>query len=104
MMGYNERLQARNDSLTVSTASVIVSSVRPENNQRKMILVRNISTNAADIISISLGENAAIANKGIVLNPNESFYDVSDNGYVAHQGMINAICATANGVLSITEV
>jgi hypothetical protein len=96
----------RNESLTVGTSAVTVSDSRQENNQnlRKVITVRNISPNDTDIISVFLSDSEIPSNnKGIVLRQYESFTDSADSGYIPFQGKISAICATANGVLSVFE-
>lgn len=95
---------ARNESISVGTSNVVVSRSRTQEQkqERKVILCRNISPNATDTITINFG-NTATANTGIVLKQYESFTEVTDSGYKAFQGQINAICATATGVLSIFE-
>ena len=89
----------RNETLAVGTTSVEVAPQR----RRISILVRNTSPNAIDIITVHMGNGLAVANKGIVLQQNESFSDSTDTGYEAFQGTITAICATVNGQLSIME-
>jgi len=93
----------RDDSVAVGTSSVVVSNARQTLPKRKVITIRNISTAAADIISISFGVTSAVANKGLVLRQYESFTDANDGAYEAYQDQINAICATANGVLAVHE-
>jgi len=93
----------RNEKVLVSTSSKVISEARNIHNPREVIAVRNISDNAADIITVNLGFNVAVADNGIVLRQNESFTDNTETGYQAHQGGITAICATANGKLSIFE-
>lgn len=94
---------SRNDSVSVGTSSVTVSEARNSDNPRKVIVVRNNSTAAADIIYISMGSAQAVANKGIVLRQYEVFTDAADGLYQPFQGTINAICATANGSLTVFE-
>jgi len=94
---------ARNDTVAVGLSSVTVSVARQAGARRKSYFIRNISTNSADIITISFGATPAVANAGIVLKQNEGFTDSSDSGYESWQGTITAICATANGQLSIFE-
>ena len=93
----------RNDSVNVGLASVTISEARNEQNPRKVILIRNISPNATDIITVAFGAVSAVANTGVVLRQNESVSDSSDSGYTPYQGTINAICATATGVVAIME-
>lgn len=94
---------SRNDQVAVGTTSTQIAYARNAENPRKVIVFRNTSTAAADIITINLGFGAAVANKGIVLRQYESFTDSMDGGYQCWQGMITAICATANGLLSVME-
>ena len=93
----------RNEQVAVSTSSKSISEARNEQNPREVLVVRNISTNAADIITVNLGFNQATNGNGIVLRQNEAFTDNSESGYQSHQGAITAICATINGKLSIME-
>jgi len=96
--------QARNDSVAVGTSSVVLCLPRNQDNPRKVISVRNTSPNAADIIYINFGLTQATANTGIVLKQNEGFTDSQDGtAYYPFQGSITAICATANGTVSILE-
>ncbi len=93
---------ARNESVLVGTANVILSNPRQAGARRKVILIRNNSPNAADIITVTYG-NVSVADAGIVLKQYESFADSNDGGYECWQGTINAICATANGKIAIME-
>lgn len=93
----------RNETVAVGLTSVTVCNARQGLAPRKVLVVRNISGAAADIITVNLGAKAAVANNGIVLRQFESFTDSSDIGYEAFQGSITAICATANGTLAVFE-
>lgn len=93
----------RSDIVLVGTANTIVSQPRNTTPKRKVITVRNTSAAAASIITISFGQNPAINNAGIVLRQYESFTDANDGGYECFQDQINAICADANGQLSVFE-
>lgn len=93
---------ARNDSVAVGLSNVIVSQPRQAGLKRKVLHVRNNSTAAADIITITFG-NATTAGSGIVLKQYESFTDSNDGAYECWQGTVTAICATANGTLNIME-
>lgn len=94
----------RNEKVLVGVASTTVSEARSEYQDRKLIVVRNISANTADTISISFTSSGlAIADNGIVLEKGESFVDATGEGYKCFQDKISAICATANGVLSVME-
>jgi len=93
----------RNEAVVVGTSNVILSEARNEDNKRKDILVRNISPNAADIISVNVGYGQAVANQGIVLKQYESFTYSTSQGYEPYQGVITAVCATVNGKVAIFE-
>lgn len=94
---------SRNDQVAVGASSVVVSEARTDAVPRRFIVIRNTSPNDADIITVNVGNNQAVANKGLVLRRWDAWTDNSDTGYACHQGSITAICATANGQLSITE-
>jgi hypothetical protein len=92
----------RNESVAVGLTAVIISDTRNSTTPRTDILVRNISPNATDIISVSLGQ-VAQNNVGIVLRQYESFTFSTDSGYICPQVSFSAICATATGVLAVME-
>jgi len=93
----------RNETLLVGATSTIISEARQGLQPRKNIVIRNISPNVADVITLNLGLSLAVADAGIVLKQNESYSDSSETGYDAFQGVITGICATANGKLAIYE-
>ena len=94
---------ARNEQIAVGTSAVTLCYPRTTSTPRKNILVRNISPNAADIITLNVGITPAVANAGIILRQYETWSDSSDVGYDCVQGTITAICATANGQVSLYE-
>ena len=94
---------SRNEQVSVGTSNTTIADSRNELKPRVAIVVRNTSSAAADIITVNLGFNQATSGAGIVLQQNESFTDSSETGYQAWQGVITAICATANGTLAIFE-
>jgi hypothetical protein len=93
----------RNESVSVGASSVKVSDARNNMNPRKAIVIRNNSPNQADIITVSFSPVDVVANTGIVLKQYESITDSNDGGYKCYQGVIRAVCATANGVLLVYE-
>lgn len=94
----------RNTTVSVPNSNTEVCEKRNNTNPRKVIVIRNTSTNANEVITINLGNDQAVANSGIVLKPNESFADSSETGYECFQGQITGICAVAGpGQLSIFE-
>lgn len=103
-MAFSTQIEpVRNDSVTVGTSSVIVSEQRVQPNKRKVIVIRNISTDPLAIITVNMGYLAAVANTGIVLKQNESFTEATDQGYECYQDQITAICAIAGGTLAVFE-
>jgi len=103
MAEFNINEGTLNDTIAVGTTSIPISSQKSEQHPRKVIILRNTSPNATDIITVNFGGTLAVANKGIVLRQYESCSDTQDGGYKPYQGTITAICATATGQLSIFE-
>ena len=94
----------RNETVAVGTASTLVMERRySKETERIAYTIRNSSPNATDIITLHFGAGSAVADAGLILRQNEGMSDSSDSGYKCHQGVINAICDTATGQLSITE-
>ena len=93
----------RQSIVLVGVTNTIVADPRNTLPKRKVLTVRNNSAAAASIITISFGQYPAINNAGIVLRQYESFTDANDGAYECYQGQINALCADANGSLSVFE-
>jgi hypothetical protein len=94
----------RNEQVNVGVSSVSVSEARSENQKRKLIIIRNRSPNVADIITLTFSSSGlATSSNGVVLEKGESVVDSTGEGYECFQDKISAICATANGVLSVME-
>lgn len=95
----------RDEIVAVGTTSIVVATARQFAQQkRKTITIRNNSSSSTSIITLVRGLKTATANAGIVLRQYESITDSSESGYDAYQGEWSAICADANGSLSISEV
>jgi sugar (pentulose or hexulose) kinase len=94
---------SRNEAIAVGTTAVSIAVNSTTDTPRKNFILRNISPNAADIITVWLSNEAAKVNTGIVLRQFESITDATDSGYQCWQGQISAICATATGVLAVFE-
>jgi len=94
---------SRNEQVAVIATSAEIAQNLAARGGRKAIIIRNISPNAIDIITIALGKDAAVANSGIVLRQNEVWFDANDNGYECWQEQIQIICATANGLVAVME-
>ena len=93
----------RNELVAVGTGSVLVGQAVTESNPKVVRQFRNTSDADNKIITVHIGEGAAIALTGIVLKRWEAFTDSSGEGYQCWQGRITAICAVAGGQLSIFE-
>lgn len=92
----------RNEKVSVGITSSVIAEARNQNNPRKSITIRNISSDATKIITINFGQNVAVADNGIVLRQYESVTDSSESGYQCFQGTITAIAAVA-GEVAIME-
>jgi len=102
--GYGSQSEPiRNETVLVGVTSKVICEQRNQLNKRKVLTIRNISAAAADIITISYGYSAAVADNGIVLRQYESFTDSNDGQYEVYQDQVSAICATANGKIAIME-
>jgi len=94
----------REEILNVGTTSIQISATQILPTKRKLFYFRNSSLNDADIITISLsGNTPAVANRGIILRKGDIYTESSQAGFEVWSGQINAICATANGILSVVE-
>lgn len=103
-MVYGTQEPSRNEEVAVGTSTVIVSKPRNESSKRKMFYIRNTSPNAADIITINLGQSGSVtAGAGVVLKQNEIYAENNEAGFTCWQGTIRAVCATANGTIAVTE-
>ena len=97
---------ARNEQVGVIATSERIFKPTFEGQPRKQFVIRNTSPNAADIITLSFGPYAAVVDGGLVLHKGDVYTEstVNDPSFDVWQGPIQAICATANGLLSIMEV
>lgn len=102
-MSFTIQDPARNDAVAVGTSSVRIFDPRTQMQPRKAFSIRNISTNAADLIYLAFGLEQAVVGEGVKLRVNDAWNEWSDVGNPCWQGSITAVCATANGNLSITE-
>jgi len=93
----------RNDNVAVIATSNEVLQDSVGRGGRKAFFFRNTSPNAVDIITLSFGSRAAVANSGVVLRQNDVYAEADDLGFECWQGPVQGICATANGTLAISE-
>jgi len=102
-MAFFPRQPARNDKIAVGTSSVVILEALADQTPRKSFSIRNTSSADADIISLTFGSELAVANEGVVLNRNEIWQESSEQDNPCWQAQVTAICATANGQLTIME-
>jgi hypothetical protein len=101
-MSYD--LNVRQARVGITTTSSKVCDQTDPSSRRKVLYLRNTSPNVADIITLALSSNApAVANVGIVLKQHDQYIETQSEGFECWQGAIQAICATANGQLTILE-
>jgi hypothetical protein len=93
----------RNEKVAQGLTSAVVCQARQEATKRTTFIIRNVSSADADVITLGLGFRSVVAENGIVLKKGEHYSESTDNGFQCWQGEISAICATANGQLSIFE-
>jgi len=93
----------RNEILAVGVTAVQVSEQRLSVQKRKVFFVRNTSDDPSKIITVTYGGLTNVANQGFVLRQNESFTDSTSEGYECFQGVVTAICAAADGQLTVVE-
>jgi len=94
----------RNDLVGVGITSKNIAELGDSAlNPRTSIIIRNTSLNTGDVITLNVGRDVAVANKGVVLQKGDVYADSNSEGYISYQGRIQAICLTANGKLSIME-
>jgi len=88
----------RNDIITVaSTASVILAPNRPG---RTAIYISNAT---GQILTITKGDQAAVANQGIVLQPTTVWFETDGEGFRCWRGTITAITSAGTGSVGIAE-
>jgi len=71
-------------------------------NKRKVLAIRNSSI-AGQVLTIHLGENAAVLNSGIVLSPGQAWVENTSEGFVCWDGNVQAISDVAGAILSYFE-
>lgn len=92
----------RNDLVSVGTSSV--TALQPcvaAGLRRTQMIITNSS--AAAVVTIAKGDTAAIANKGIPLQPNGTYVEADDSGFRCWQGPVQVIASAAGGQVSVTE-
>jgi hypothetical protein len=87
-------------TINVGTSSVELS---PEKTvlQRKVLIITNISS-GNQVITLGIGTEA-VANKGIILQPNAIYQESMDSGYIPTNMRITAVCSGTTGQVSLHE-
>jgi len=96
--GMYQGTSNREESVTTDSSQVMPNITGGL--QRTQLIITNTSATAT--ITLAKGENAAVANIGIILRPGVSYYESTDGGYICWQGTIQAV-GDASGTLSIVE-
>jgi hypothetical protein len=94
-----EQISSTN-ALGVSATSITIAQERTGAAERQQFIITN--TSAAQVVTIVKGSAAAIAGQGIILQPNGSYGESTDGGFVCWQGEMQAV-ATGAGTVSIVE-
>jgi len=98
-MPYEEK-QVRNESVSVGTSSVLVSSPII-NGQRTLFVVSNTSSGGQNI---TLSVDAyAIAGAGLVLSPGMAWSESADSAFQPTNRPIYAVASAASGSVGIQE-
>lgn len=90
---------ARNTSVSVGTASVVLSDECFQ--QRSALIISNTST-GGQIIYISVGQDAVVGN-GVFIAPGGVYQDTRDGSYFPTNLQINGISNLAGGTVAIQE-
>jgi len=91
----------RDTQQTIAATSTIIAEALYAPNYREVLILRNVST-LGEVISIAVG-TAAVAQNGIVLNPNDSVTFAIDGAYTPSNDRFNAIGSAATAKLAIHE-
>lgn len=90
--------QSKN-SASVTTASSQIAGPVIGDVRRVQIVITNISPTT---VTIAFGDDAAIANQGILLSQNQTYIESDDVAFRTWQGAIQAIGSAAS-TLSVSE-
>lgn len=94
--GSSNRSVAVTNTASTQVANETLTAVR-----RTQLIIQNTST--AQTITVTKGDQPAVAGAGIVLVSGQTFIEADDGGFRCWQGAVQAISATGAGTLSITE-
>jgi len=86
-------------AVSVTTASGAICFECVGKVRRVQLIITNISPTT---VTIAPGDDAAIANQGILLAQNQTYIESDDAAFRCWQGAVQAI-GSANSTLSVTE-
>jgi len=89
-------------SVTTTSAQAIKSTQMTMSGsyERTQIIITNTSSTA--VITLNKSDYPAVANKGVILQPNQAYIEATDGGFTCWQGAIQAI-GNASGTLSVVQ-
>jgi hypothetical protein len=83
-------------TFTIGATSVEVAKNHTGILKRTQLIITN--TSAAAIATIVKGDVAAVANAGVVLQPNGVYVESTDGGYTCWQGAVQVVGSAAGSV------
>lgn len=86
----------RNETVSVSGTSVPIMSLVPSGAIRTQFAI--IPLSAGVTVTIAKGDQAAVANAGIVLIQNQPYVEATDGGYICWQGPVQIVASGAGSV------
>lgn len=93
--------QVTNNSLiTIGATSATVLPERSGQMKRTQLIIT--ANTVGVVVTIAKGDQPAVANYGIMLQPTGSFVEATDGGYICWQGAVQVI-GSAAGTVSVVE-
>jgi hypothetical protein len=91
-----------NEIMAITASSLeIVKENKSSGLKRTQILITNIGTGVVTLVKAS--NVIAVANQGIILQPQGTYFESSETGFTCWQGAIQAV-TTINGDVAIVEM
>jgi hypothetical protein len=87
-------------SVTIGASSVQAIPDRSGILKRTQLVITN--TSAASVATITKGNVVAVAGVGIILQPNGTYIESTDGGYVCWQGPVQVV-GNGAGTISVVE-
>lgn len=88
-------------TVSVSTTSTELSPTRLGRTRRTSFLI--VPLTAGVTVTITKGEQDAVANQGYVLTQNQPYVEATSEGFLCYQGALQVVASSA-GSVSIVEV